>query len=205
VNISQQIEAAFTDARARYPELALAWVEISYRVGSLPPNSALSATTQRDGSIDLLLRCMEDEQVQRVAGEFAFQYQKMLSDYWIGSVYEIFRLLRDRKLADVPLGFSEVLADLELIRMPLEKHELPKDRKLEAPLEMIRNPPKNDSTDIYVYDPKDNRRAHIMGFGVSTKTGSVIWHGIDIASKSDRWIERRDLADRILALWEVAG
>src|SRR3974390_2426611 len=77
--------------------------------------------------------------------------------------------MRDRKLADVPLGFSEVLADLELIRMPLEKHELPKDRKLEAPLEMIRNPPHNDSTAIYVYDPKDNRRVHIMGFGVSTK------------------------------------
>jgi hypothetical protein len=206
MNISEQLKTAFSNAGARYPELNRAWIEISFRVGSRLPHSLLSAAIQRDGSVDLGLRCMEDEQLQRMAtdqsGSFAFHYQKMISDYWIGGVYETFRLLRERNPGDVSPAFAGILADLELIRMPLEKHELAKDWELEAPLPMMRSPPNNDASDIYVYDPKDNRRAHIMAAGVSPTTGSVMWHGIDVVLKADRWIERRDLADRIVALWK---
>ncbi|HET7375588.1 MAG TPA: hypothetical protein VFK30_02705, partial [Anaerolineae bacterium] len=151
------------------------------------------------------LRCMEDEQAERLpkdnSASFSLHYQKIISDYWIGSVYETFRLLRQRKLDDASPAFLEIFADLELIRMPLEKHELAKDRNLDAPLEMVRNPRNNDAKDIYVYDPKDDRRAHIMSTAVSSSTGSVMWHAIDLTSNSDRWIERRGLSDRIIALW----
>ena len=148
---------------------------------------------------------MEDELSQRIATateSFAFHYQKMISDYWIGSVYETFRLLRDRNLADASSAFASILSDLELIRMPLDKHELAKDRRLDAPLPMMRSPPNNDASDVYVYDPKDDKRAHIPVVRISRATGSVIWNGIDVVSKTDRWIERRDLADRIVALWK---
>lgn len=207
MNISEQLTTAFFNAVARYPELNRAWGEVSHRVGSRLPHSLLSAAIQRDGSVDLILRCMEDELSQRIAaddqsGSFAFHYQKMISDSWVGSMYETFRLLRDRNLADASPAFASILADLELIRIPLDKHELAKDRRLDAPLTMMRSPPNNDASDVYVYDPKDNRRAHIMAAGVSPTTGSLMWHGIDVVSKADRWIDRRDLADRIVALWK---
>jgi hypothetical protein len=206
VSISDQLMAAFNGARTRYPELDQTWVKISLHVGSRLPKSLLLTSIQRDGAVDLLLRGMEDEQARRMVSNgndsFSFHYQEMMSDYWIGGVYETFRLLRQRKLADKSFHFAEILADLELVRMPLEKHELPKDWKLEAPLQMTRYPPNNDDTDAYVYDPKDNQRAHIMGVGVSSK-GSVMWHVIDLTKKSDRWVERQDLSDRILAMWKL--
>jgi hypothetical protein len=205
IDVSTRLMATFTDAQARYPELYKAWAIISHEVGSRLPNSLLSMSIQKDGSVDLLLRCMEDEQALGMArtssGGFAVHYQKIMSDYWIGGVYETFRLLRERKLADSSPAFATILADLAIIRMALEKHELPKDWEMEAPLQMMRHPPNDDATDNYVYDPKDNQRAHIMVTSISTK-GSVTWQATDPISNSARRIERRDLSDRIIALWK---
>ena len=66
---------------------------------------------------------------------------------------------------------------------------------------MARNPPKNDPTDVYIYDPNDDQRAHIMPFGKSPR-GSLAWYVTDVKTGTDRWIERRDLSDRILVLWK---
>jgi hypothetical protein len=126
MDISTLVTSAFTSSAEQYPELNRTWIKISFHVGGRLPQSLLSAVIQRDGSIDLVLRCMEDEHARRMAGSqsqgdanmFAFHYQKILSDYWIGSMYETFRLLRQRKLADASPAFSEILVDLELIRMP---------------------------------------------------------------------------------------
>jgi hypothetical protein len=133
---------------------------------------------------------------------FNFHYEKMLSEYWIGSIYESFRTLRQRKLADAAPAFEQIFSDLESIRVPLEKHELAKDWSLKEPLTMVRSSSNNNVTDLYVYDPKDDQRAHIMGAGI-TPNGSVIWHVIDLKTQSDRWVERRNLSDRILAMWKV--
>jgi hypothetical protein len=43
---------------------------------------------------------------------------------------------------------------------------------------------------LYLYDPKDDQRAHIMGFAVAPN-GSVMWHVIDLKTENDRWVERR--------------
>jgi hypothetical protein len=206
MEIGTAVANAFRLAQTRYPELHEEWIRISFRVGGRLPKSLLSASIQRDGTVDLLLRCMEDEQARATAtntktGMFNFHYQKMLSDYWIGGIYESFGTLRRRKLADAAAAFEQIFSDLESIWVPLEKHELPKDWSLKAPLTMGRNPRNNNSTDLYVYDPKDNKRAHIMGAAI-TRNGSVIWHVIDLKTENDRWVERRDLSDRILALWK---
>jgi hypothetical protein len=204
MTIGTQIANAFNDAKTRYSELQSTWIRISYRVGSRLIDSLLPRNIQREGDVDILLRCMEDEAAQDNPTGFdggVFGYQKMLSEYWVGGMYEIFRLLRQRDLADTSSSFAEILLDLELLRMPLEKHEIAKDSALKAPVEMVRNPPKNDSTDIYTYDPSDDQRAHIMPFGKSPR-GSLTWYVTDVRTGTDRWIERRDLSDRILALWK---
>ena len=163
-------------------------------------NSLLAMSIQRDGAVDLLLRAIEDEQAQR-HDLFGFHYQKMMSDYWIGGVYETFRLLKDRELADPAQAFAEIFADLEPTRVAIDKHELAQERKLKTPIEMVRLPQKNDASDKYVYDKTDKQRSHIMGMGISDR-GSVRWLVTDILKEADRWVERRDLSDRILALWK---
>ena len=204
MTIGTQIANAFNDAKARHTELQETWIRISHRVGSRLKNSLLSTSIQREGDVDILLRSMEDEASQNSSTKFdggLFGYQRMMSEYWIGGVYETFRLLRQRGLADTSAAFDEILNDLELLRMPLEKHEIAKDSKLKSSLEMVRIPPKNDPSDTYIYDPRDNQRSHIMPYGKSPQ-GSLVWHVTDVRSGADRWIERRDLSDRIIALWK---
>ena len=135
-------------------------------IGGLLPNSLLGVSVQRDGSLDVVLRSMEDE--ARVQAEkqgqpsMTFNYQSLLSVLWIGSIYETLLLLSARGLAADTEEFRSLAHDLGLLRIPLEKHEVAGDKKLEQPLQTVRVPPKNDSTDIYEYSRDDPRRAHIM-------------------------------------------
>jgi hypothetical protein len=196
---------AFVVAKLKQQSLHEIWVRISHRVGSRLPSSLLSVAIQRDGELDLVLRTLEDEQAARMptnaeSGMFEFHYLNMLSVYWIGGMYETFALLRRRKLADASPLFQEVLDDLEIARITLEKHEIAKDRVLQKPLPLLRAPANNDPTDFYSYDPKDDLRAHIMPSGVSMR-GSIMWSVLDVKKDMMRWIERRALSDKILALW----
>ena len=72
---------------------------------------------------------------------------------------------------------------------------------MKTAIEMVRLPQKNHDSDKYVYDRTDKQRSHIMSMGISDR-GSVSWHVTDILKNDVRWIERRDLSDRILALWK---
>ena len=196
----------FHGARAQHQQLNQTWITISFKVGGRLPDSLLSVAIQRDGEVDLVLRSIEDEMARRDLEAhqrdalFCGNYFGLMSNYWIGSIYELFRLLRQRKLADQDARFAEIFADLELVRMPLEKHEIAKDQVLKKPLELVRNPSRNDGSDIYVYDPKDDARAHIMPQCLMP-SGSWAWMTVDVRSNSDRWVERRSISDRIIQLW----
>ncbi len=205
MTVGTLVGQAFSEARARYQAINVAWVRISHLVGGRLPASLMSVSIQRDGELDLVLRCIEDELApglsqQRNDDLFVSHYLNMMSTYWIGSVYETFRLLRQRKLADQDERFTAILRDLELLRIPLEKHEIAKDRTLMEPLTFIRNPPRNDASDKYTYAPGDDKRAHIMPMGISAR-GSVMWQVTDLKIGGSRWVERRSVADQVLDLW----
>ena len=192
-------------AGSRYPELHKTWINISARVGGLLPNSLLFPSVQRSGDLDMVLRCMEDDFTppQEGAGEadlLSGHYQMMLSQVWVGDVYEIFRLLIERKLAPESDAFTTLAHHLRLLRIPLEKHEIAAENKLSEPLAMQRYPPNNNETDIYHYSKNDERRAYIMPSGVSNR-GSVMWKVIDVKSQKSFWLERRTLSERFVALW----
>src|SRR5260370_37305998 len=55
---------------------------------------------------------------------------------------------------------------------------------------------------IELYDPKDPSRFHIMPKGVSAR-GSAVWLALDVRNSRQHWIERRDLADRLLSLLKL--
>jgi hypothetical protein len=57
----------------------------------------------------------------------------------------------------------------------------------------------NESADQFTYDSKDPARYHLMPNGVSPRE-SACWVALDHLTKREYWVERRDLAERLLAM-----
>ncbi len=160
----------------------------------------------------MVLRCLEDElSTKKRAPEvgFAAHYQMMFSEAWIMGCYEILRAFRQRDSEAAKNGkptsgvselgeFKSIFSDFELLRMPLPKFEVAKDNKLKQPLPLqaVGN---GDTNPIEFHDPKDPNRFHITPRGMSAR-GSAKWLAVDGLNLRQHWIERRDLADRLLSL-----
>jgi hypothetical protein len=208
MSVTRLILGAFNLAKARYPEVYKSWIAISGRLGGLLPDSLLIASVQRAGDLDMVVRAMEDER-QSAAHEFnddecfAADYQKALSELWIGQVYEILRLLKARKLASGD-AFHRLAHDFRLLRIPLEKHEIVEDPKLTAPLPMQAYPVDDSNPGLRVYNKDDPQRGYVMPSGLSNR-GSVIWLVLDHRAHQQFWLERRELSERMIALWQPAS
>jgi hypothetical protein len=60
----------------------------------------------------------------------------------------------------------------------------------------------DETKPIEFYDPKDPGRFHIMPKGVSAR-GSAVWLALDVRNSRQHWVERRELADRLLSLLKL--
>jgi hypothetical protein len=201
-SIAAILASLFLQARAKQQPCLERWKKVSYRLGPLLPQSLLIVSIQQQGELDSVLRCVEDEfsdASQRDKLDTATQYFMMFTVDWIGGTYEILRLLRERKLLDGS-ELQSLLREFELLRMPLEKHEIAKDRNLRQPLELTRFPPTNAPSDFFTYDQTSPTKTHIMPSVLSPR-GSITWQAIDAAKNTSCWIERRSLSDKILELW----
>ena len=202
ISVAEMLAQAFLQARAQQQEVLKRWNKVSYNLGPRVGASLLFVSIQQQGETDAVLRCIEDEFAdpqRREKIDFVTSSYHAISVYWIGAVYEVLRLLRARNLLNEPNGVL-LLNDFELLRIPLEKHEITKDREFTEPVTMIPFPPGGGETDSYTYDPKSPTRAHIMPSGLTTR-GSLTWQAIDTKTRTARWIERRSLSDRLLDLW----
>lgn len=203
LSVSELILSGYQLAATQQRAVTEAWTTGSIRLGGALPGSLLLVSIQRTGRLDAVLRCMEDEFISAVLSDdirpWIAEPLSSLSETWIGQVYEIIRLTKERKLIADSDVLEALAHDFRLLRVPMEKHEIAQDRSLTKPVAMYRSPAKPDDTD-YLYDRKDQLRSHIMPTGISQR-GSVQWLAIDIsASLSQRWIERRELSDRVLQL-----
>lgn len=213
--VSPLLNSLFNVARAKYRAENEAWVQLSYRLsGRFNLVTALSSI-QREGDLDLLLRCLEDElNAKKDASgmDFSFHYQLMFSETWIVGCYEILRAFRQRDREAAEAGrptsgvceldeFKSIFTDFELLRMPIAKFEIAKDEKLKQPLPMQRVGD-DETKPIEFYDPKDPGRFHIMPRGASSR-GSAMWLALDVRNSREHWVERRDLADRLVSLLKL--
>lgn len=208
--VTQLIADAFNKARSEHEDVAGRWISLSFRLGQFVPDSLISSNIQRLGDLDVLLRSMETETSQKLGeGQFV-TYQSMFSSEWIGGCYEVLRAVRQRNTQRAESGqdghaaisspeFAELFRDLEVLRVGFEKHELPVDHKIKVPVTMTRTPPIDPKRDHYTYDPKDPNRAHIMPNGLSSR-GSMMWLAADPVRGTTKWLERKELSDRILNL-----
>lgn len=202
-SVSELVVSSYLLAAKHQDAITQSWITGSHRLGGALPDSLLTVAIQRTGRLDAVLRCMEDEYIGTDLPEdirpWVAEPLASLSEVWVGQVYEIVRLTQERKLI-TDSAFLEILAhDFRLLRITMEKHEIAKDRSLDTPLRMARSAEKEGEVEHH-YDKKDPLRAHIMPTGISRR-GSMQWLAIDISGTlSQRWIERRDLSDRILQL-----
>jgi hypothetical protein len=204
-NIGETLARLNLEARVRQGSLHRQWIKASIALSGRLTRSALMASIQRDGEIDMLIRSIEDE----IAGGKSnlddpllspVQSLLTLSNYWISSVYEALRLLRARERLENTAECVALFRAIELVRITIDKHEIANERHLKEPLELARTPAKGDATDVYVYNRNDSARAHIMPTGLSPR-GSVVWQPVDVKSQSDQPIERRWVSEQIIAIW----
>jgi hypothetical protein len=212
--VSPLLNSLFNVARAKYRAEHEAWVQLSYRLSGRFNLVTAIPSIQREGDLDILLRCLEDEfDTNKASGtNFAFHYQLMFSETWIVNLYEILRAFQQRDREAAKAGrptsgvselneFKSIFTDFELLRMPIAKFEIAKDDKLMQPLPM-RRVGSDETKSIEFYDPKDPSRFHIMPQGVSSR-GSAVWLALDVRNSREHWVERRDLADCLLSLLKL--
>lgn len=201
MEVGQLVSLSFAQAIERFPEEHEEWRRISQHIGNYLPDSLLIISVQQAGRLDILIRSMEEEfsvVSSSQNSEFTLQLQYQFTDLWIGQVYEIIRLLKERKFVPDNPDFDSLAHDLRLIRIPLVKHEITGDRNAPIPLLQRQPPMPNDTPYKYVKD--DSMRSFIMPKGLSAR-GSVMWNVLDIQFNRSYWIERQDLTERIFALF----
>lgn len=201
VTIGQLLSLLFAAGRASNRELNEEWIKASINIGGALPRSLIMVSVQRLGEVDLVCRSVERELLTQPSQEgvmdFRPNYLQVLSEWWIGSAYAICFALKDRKLRTDDT-FLRLADDLRLVRVQLEKYEIPSDRALSDPL-LLSPTTRSDeeAPPIYRYDKNDPLKAHIPRTGMSERR-SVMWEVIDTKTTSMRWLERTELSERFL-------
>jgi hypothetical protein len=132
-SVGQLLVAAFGISRTKNTELNQRWITMSWQVGSQLPQSLLPISIQRLGEVDLVCRTLENELGTQPpkTGEMDLRpnYLSVLSEWWIGSAYAVCYTLKDRKIIS-DTEFLRLADELRMIRVQIEKYEVPSDRGL---------------------------------------------------------------------------
>lgn len=116
---------------SRYEETHKKWVSMSFLLGQIADNAHLVAL-QRNGRLDLMLRLLESERIERIKNNsptepvWSLDMQCSLSENWLLSAYEVMRAPKERLKGgdkDVP-KLSELERRLAVVRMPIAKGEI---------------------------------------------------------------------------------
>lgn len=202
--VGQLLVAAFNVSRQAHGATGEQWIKASFRAGGAIPESAVFVSIQRIGDLDLLCRALEDELLRVSSPEGAIDlrlnYLMLISDLWIGAAYAITYALTDRGLYKDHAAFQDLAEDLRVVRVQLEKHQIASDRRLDQPLDPVTAPGQPGEVRSFQYDKNNRLRAHIGRTGLSARR-SAMWELVDVKANTMRWVERRDLADRMLQIF----
>ena len=208
--VTNAISLAFYTAIQSHEETWVDWLRVSTIVGEKLPNSLLPWSIQNLGMLDVVLRQIEKEfhppgkNGQSDVSNLPLNIQLLFSNSWVCDAYELFRLLKERGFENGDL-FKALERDLRIVRMPLDKHEIAKNRNQQIEMNLVLTQPLVDEDTPYRYSSEDPQRAIMPVTRFNPETGSVQWLVFNDLLRKDAthvgWLERRSLSDRILDLW----
>lgn len=186
-------------------ELHKRWISLSFRFGEIAGTVHIMSV-QRVGRLDMLLRLLEDERLERMDGDppkepdLSLDLQMALSENWLLSAYEVVRAAKGQlksRSEEMPklLTLEKRLA---LVRMPIAKGEIQGiDQKTNK-----NNPPLLIKAGDDAPEPYQADGSFIMPCGLCEQTGAALWYPVDMATRETLAICRRDLSDELLDLFD---
>lgn len=201
-NVSSLLNIAFCEARRLNLERQKDWVSVSHMLGGKLPRSLLSVSIQRCGTIDAIVCAIESDvlaTLKKIYDDnlFILDIQLMFSEIWVSEIYEIIRLIKERKLTAMSVEAEDLFWKVTMLRMAFDKHEIAEDRLLKNDVTFYSD---GELSSPFVYSRKDRLRSHIMRKGPSSR-GSICWDAFDSNTKQSIWIERRALSDDFLSIF----
>ena len=212
-SVSDLISEVFDQAILQNQKLYKSWVEITFLLGGKAlPYSLLGCSVHDIGAFDLVLRCMENDTKAAITNSRelpdAHWYQDTLSRIWISEIYEVFRLLKNRELVQENNTFNELANHLRLLRIPFDKQEIAKDKKLKEHPKLIQEHALlrgksilSEFDNLSKYDSKDPKRVYSL-YSRNTPRGSIEWKALDLDNGEALWLERLSLSERVLELFQ---
>jgi hypothetical protein len=205
LSATKLVSTAFAIGLKRDEDLYKKWITISHKLGPVA-GTIHTASLQRIGRLDMLLRVLEGERLQLLkAGpsaelDLSLDLQSAMSEHWVFSAYEVTRAAK-KPFQAIGKDASRLLSlahRLGLVRMPLAKGVIQgMDRKpyRENPPTLVRV----GDTEPELY--QDNG-SYIMSQGLCGETGAALWCPLDITKGEEIAICRRDLSDEMLTLFD---
>ncbi len=184
--------------RKTYPDLYEKWVKVDQKLSKWRSDKRGHAFVHLDANIDLMLRCIEEEQrevmsrlgTSNFAGGGVLFGQISLSKGWLFSMYEIVRQTHARKCEVVPgtdaceeddcfrcAKLKPLKHDLSVVRMPLAK--------LQPEIY-----PRSQPSQVNYYPE----------FLIEDQTGSIGWKVISDKSGGEHKLSRLGISNDILKL-----
>lgn len=195
MNVTELIDAAFEVSRDQQSSIHKQWISLSHRMVKIAPQP-IYQSIQNVGMLDLVLREMERQcLLQHDASLLSHHYQLIFSELWLGSAFEVFRIIKE--INPDNLQAREIHDILKLVRIPIEKLQIADDKKLNSPMVLTREGNSNVPELDVIYDKNDPLRSITLPRFLS-ENGSLIWQVLDVKSKGTASIERLYLSDRIL-------
>ena len=193
------LNAAMSLALGRERELHDRWNVVAMRMS----DAGAPQIDQDDGRLDILLRHLEAELAatpslqERMDILYGRQLVFSMSRHWVLSMYENIRTLQNRSER-----FSALYARFQLVRVPLAKGEIARDRSLKQPIELVRVPVLESDPEPVPYSASQ-KSFYRMPWTIDQTTGSLAWLPVDLSHPSyDNWISRRQLSDECLSLFD---
>jgi hypothetical protein len=204
--VGQLLSLAQTYAMAADANIRDQWIRGSFAAAGFVDVPEIAVHIQELGNLDMMLRSLERETAANgeskepsMADVLPFGLQVSLSRQWVLSAYEIVRTLSNKWKACEPQA-KELLRRLELVRIPLAKLEIAKDRVLgkDGSVELVRrgDPPDKPGKIYTAKDPATYWPQTIR----NVATGSIGWDVFDIKNWRQVEILRQDLSNEFLSL-----
>jgi hypothetical protein len=140
VKVELLLGSAMNLALSRNFALHEAWVKVQHKFGGLAGVAHLPAFAW-NSRLDILLRELEKERLERFGEpfqevEFVDDFLTGLSESWVSRSYEMLRAAKQRCAArseKFPEALNDVFGKFELVRMAIDKGEIAKANRRNAP------------------------------------------------------------------------